>query len=177
MVQVSRPQSPNSRHSETLSSSTLHMKLPQLPPTVEIERLVENFFSNTGLLFPYIHHTEFLKTLRQAKRTDFKTVRRSWLSLLYMILAMATSAEALPTTDVAGRFGRAENFYSQSKTLCLDLVMNGASVETGIEPRRQSPNHVLTSYDLHSPGNAAHEPLLTRHQSIRQDMEHSWSRC
>jgi hypothetical protein len=43
-----------------------------------------------GLLFPYIYPPVFLETYHQMVQENFTGVRRTWLGLLNMILAMST---------------------------------------------------------------------------------------
>ncbi|KAH6661205.1 fungal-specific transcription factor domain-containing protein [Truncatella angustata] len=129
-VRVSRPLSPGLRHYPPVNANHSTSEALRLPPPTEMETLIRKFFGNTGALFPYIHRANFIKTFEDAKRYNFKTCRRSWLGLLNIILAMATGTEPLPIADVSERTIRAETFYSRSKTLCLDLIMSGTSVES-----------------------------------------------
>lgn len=106
-----------------------------LPPDDEMDTLVSRFFADTGLLFPFVHGPSFLETYHRVKATRFRRFRRSWLGLLNAILAMATvtsaasSATGVTATD---RGARAEVYYTRAKALCLDQMLNGATLETGM---------------------------------------------
>lgn len=104
----------------------------QLPPDDELDALVARFFVDTGLLFPFVHGPSFLETYHRVKATQFRKFRRSWLGLLNAILAMATVTSASGTRlEAADRAAKAEVFYMRAKALCLDQMLNGATLETG----------------------------------------------
>lgn len=103
----------------------------RLPPDHEMDALVKHFFVDTGALFPFIHGPGFVEEYERAKRTQFKTFRRSWLGLLNAILTMATVTSASASITATDRTARAEVFYVRAKALCLDQMLHNASLETG----------------------------------------------
>lgn len=130
MLAVSRSSSPvidsfDSRRLEKPSEAS------RLPPEDEVTRLVRQFFGDTGLLFPYIHEESFWKTFAHYRSIGMRTARYSWLALLNMILALATS-----TTNAAGlgfgdRQAVSEVYYRRAKSLSMTEMMTGANVEAG----------------------------------------------
>ena len=62
-----------------------------LPPEGRIVHLVDLFFAEFGMLFPYIYKKNILDGLVEFKTANFHRVRRSWLCLLNTIMAFATS--------------------------------------------------------------------------------------
>ncbi|KAL3475745.1 fungal-specific transcription factor domain-containing protein [Aspergillus californicus] len=127
---VSRPQSPVSRG---LSGSWMCGQASdafRLPPGPEVRRLSRHFFSDTGHLFPYIFQAGFWTTYEAAEGSGFKEVRPSWLGLLNMILAMAISTFPDPRMRAADRAAHSDVYFDRAKTLCLNHMMTGASVET-----------------------------------------------
>ncbi|OBR11179.1 Fungal specific transcription factor domain-containing protein [Colletotrichum higginsianum IMI 349063] len=128
MLAVSRSSSPvidsfDSRRLEKPSEAS------RLPPEDEVTRLVRQFFGDTGLLFPYIHEESFWKTFAHYRSIGMRTARYSWLALLNMILALATS-----TTNAAGlgfgdRQAVSEVYYRRAKSLSMTEMMTGANVE------------------------------------------------
>ncbi|KAK9799127.1 putative Transcription factor domain-containing protein [Seiridium cardinale] len=129
-LQVSRPESPRSRYQERSTSRHSDQGSLGLPPTAETKALVKEFFASTGVLFPYIHQASFLKTFEQVSSSNFSTLRRSWLGLLYIILAMATMTGSNLCADSTERAARAEVFFSRSEKLSIALLMSGPTVET-----------------------------------------------
>ena len=99
-----------------------------LPPDAQVIALIDKYFLNTGLLFPYLHEEIFRETYAQMKRNN-RAVRRTWLGVLNMVLAMATHTSVGIGGDVEERQMQSEVFYRRASRLCEDHVMNGASLE------------------------------------------------
>lgn len=124
---MSRPQSPNHMHSPLKPwPSALAPKGVHLPPIDDVTALVRRFFSDTGMLFPYIHERTFWETFDQTKSGHFKTARGSWLGLLNMILAMATCTSMTANTAV-----NSDSFFANAERLCLKPTTTDATVESG----------------------------------------------
>ncbi|OAR02365.1 hypothetical protein LLEC1_02448 [Akanthomyces lecanii] len=89
-----------------------------LPSQIETELLLAHYFNNTGLLFPYIDKTEFLETYSRLKARGYSSeVRRSWLVLLNIVMAMARCTAAPPDLDVSICNTPAAVFYQRAKEL------------------------------------------------------------
>ena len=84
IVNLSRPASPGiltgSKHCNSAASPDNVYYLPAESQTLE---LIEMYFSDTGLLFPYLHKETFIETYAQLRRGQ-TAVRRTWLGLLNM---------------------------------------------------------------------------------------------
>ena len=65
-------------------------------------QMIETYFSTTGELFPYIDKEAFLQRYHELASSNIRTVRRSWLGLLNMILAMSTSASHGVSSNIHG---------------------------------------------------------------------------
>ncbi|KXJ90070.1 fungal-specific transcription factor domain-domain-containing protein [Microdochium bolleyi] len=117
-------------NSRTVSSqAATSTGLAGLPPEDITERLLIEYFSNTGILFPYIHEPTFMDTYRQARQSGFAGVRRTWLALLNIVLAMATRADATrPDTSFAA--ADAELFFKRARSLCGTHMLRGTTLET-----------------------------------------------
>ncbi|KAJ4286514.1 hypothetical protein N0V90_013214 [Kalmusia sp. IMI 367209] len=129
MLHVSRRPSPVPTRfplSETISVTTEPFVLP---PESETLRLIDIFFSSTGVLFPYIDRDGFLQTYQQLNSTNIRTVRRSWLGLLNIVLAMATSASHDSTLSASERAAESEIFYRRALALCDKQIRRSASLE------------------------------------------------
>ncbi|KAF7517657.1 hypothetical protein G7054_g13738 [Neopestalotiopsis clavispora] len=127
---ISRPQSPTSRPSNHHANGTSMTDTLSLPSPAEARTLVDTYFATTGVLFPFVHKATFMDTFEQARRENFRTLRRSWLALLNIILAMATTIESTLYVSAADRAARAEMFFARSEALCIKATMSGTTLET-----------------------------------------------
>ncbi|WXC64836.1 hypothetical protein SNK03_010647 [Fusarium graminearum] len=108
------------------SSKTLGVNL--LPPDEVMKRLISAYFANTGLLFPFIHQQEFLDTYQRFQASGFRTdVRRTWLGLLNMILAMATCTSCWEDSGSEKHFEESDIFYRRAQELCQTQMFRGYS--------------------------------------------------
>ncbi|CEL11170.1 hypothetical protein ASPCAL14275 [Aspergillus calidoustus] len=132
IARVSRPSSPvahptpwtaNGSHLESTPTSIFY-----LPPDEETLSLIDQYFADTGMLFPYIHEETFRETYAQLK-SNHTVTRRTWLGVLNIVLALATLSTVLPVGDGEKRRVEAEAFYHRANALCAEHVMNGASLE------------------------------------------------
>jgi hypothetical protein len=106
-----------------------------LPSHEQTEQLVNRYFSNTGMLFPYIHKPSFVETYSHIREQNFRgNVRRTFLGLLNMVLAMAAWSESgrQSTTRTTSHFESAI-FYQRAQELCGKPMQRGTSLETGKE--------------------------------------------
>ncbi|KAK6211402.1 fungal specific transcription factor domain-containing protein [Colletotrichum tabaci] len=128
ILAVSRSSSPvidsfDSRRLEKPSEAS------RLPPEDEVTRLVRQFFGDTGLLFPYIHEESFWKTFAHYRSIGMRNARYSWLALLNMILALATSTTNAAGLGLGDRQAVSEVHYRRAKSLSMTEMMTGANVE------------------------------------------------
>jgi len=109
------------------------VNLYALPPEEETLELVKHYFKDTGFLFPFIHEESFIQTFVQMRRDVLNKVRKSWLGLLNLILAFATTTKM---GDLAAeeRFIKSDVFYQRAVGLCQSRTMRGSSIEIG-KPR------------------------------------------
>ncbi|KAL5340166.1 fungal-specific transcription factor domain-containing protein [Aspergillus crustosus] len=101
-----------------------------LPPHSETVALIDRYFSNTGLLYPYLHEESFRETYARLKE-NHKTTRRTWLGLLNMVLAMATQTTERLAGEEDCREVQSQAFYRRANGLCAEYVSSGASLEIG----------------------------------------------
>jgi hypothetical protein len=103
-----------------------------LPPEAETERLIQSYFSSTGTFFPYIHAQSFMETYRQMKQHGFRvTIRRSWLALLNMILAMATACEQGQHSAETQPTAKSDVYFERAQALCREQIFHSTTFETG----------------------------------------------
>jgi hypothetical protein len=115
------------------SSKDIHtLGINLLPPDEVMKRLISAYFANTGLLFPYIHEQEFLDTYQRFQASGFRTdVRRTWLGLLNMILAMATCTSCWEDSGSETHFEESDIFYRRAQELCQTQMFRGTTLEIG----------------------------------------------
>ena len=109
-----------------------------LPPKAETSALIDRFFSDTALLFPYIHEGTFRDMYAGLPEGKFMAMRRTWLGLLNMVLAMATYTTVSPKGDAKNRHLSSEAFYRRATRLCESHVMKTASLEIGSPSRPEN---------------------------------------
>ena len=101
--------------------------------------LLARYFSNTGLLFPYVHERSFMVTFDQASKDGFKGVKRTWLGLLNMIFAHAViheqDASIAPGHEMMSatkRTRESEVYYNRASGLCSQQIANGMGISIDV---------------------------------------------
>lgn len=134
VITISQPGSPSGR---LLASGGLknvdrnNINIYTLPPESKVRELLAVYFSNTGLLFPYIHRETFLETYEEMKRNNFTKVRRTWLGLLNIVMALTTSLKVYENMSAEKRASESDVYYQRAKGLCDSRIMRGTSLEIG----------------------------------------------
>ncbi|KAH6661800.1 fungal-specific transcription factor domain-containing protein [Plectosphaerella plurivora] len=100
-----------------------------LPPDDQVRTLLGKYFANTGMLFPYIHQHAFMQTYQDVLQ-ERRPVRRTWLALLNIVLAIATSTDMEDENDSTQRQQRSRVFYSRAMKLGGGFAATHASLET-----------------------------------------------
>ncbi|CAI7564144.1 unnamed protein product [Penicillium glandicola] len=125
-VNASRPSSPPRQIGQ---DRRLQVNIFALPPQENTLELIERYFSNTGLLFPYIYPPVFLETYHQMAQENFSRVRRTWLGLLNMVLAMATITAIPGSASADARIEESDVFYQRGLGLCGSEILRGTTLE------------------------------------------------
>ncbi|KIW39315.1 hypothetical protein, variant [Exophiala oligosperma] len=118
-TRVTRPHYVHGGTSEgTFPRSQRSVNIYTLPPEDYTWRLIKEYFQKTGQLLPFIHEESFCETYFQLKRTNFTMARRTWLGLLNMILAMATTltVDGYPSSEE--RIAESDVYYQRANGLC-----------------------------------------------------------
>ncbi|KAH7304636.1 fungal-specific transcription factor domain-containing protein [Rhexocercosporidium sp. MPI-PUGE-AT-0058] len=132
VVSMSRTSSPSSRHIVRQSKGGRdmgHVNIYALPPEPEARQLLAQYFSDTGLLFPYLHKETFMKTYDEMLEKSVMKVRRTWLGLLNIVMALATSTALESDLDAEQRSLESDIYYRRSIALCKEQIMRGTSLE------------------------------------------------
>ncbi|GFF96416.1 transcriptional activator protein acu-15 [Aspergillus udagawae] len=126
-VSATRPPSPLSGHTPTAGRPGL-VTNPTLPSSEETLQLIRRYFYDTGLLFPYIHPPTFLETYDEFKN-NAKKVRRTWLGLLSIMLAMAKVTAVSGHAPAETRIKESTVYYRQALNLCRGEMLRGTTLE------------------------------------------------
>jgi hypothetical protein len=128
---VSRVASPmTTTFSETSPVARHHINVRSLPAEARALHLIRLFFSDTGMLFPYIHEQAILRTYSAARQSRFTAVSRSWLCLINVIFAFATYISANPDQSAEKNAAESEVFIERAQALSGEIEMKSASLET-----------------------------------------------
>jgi hypothetical protein len=147
-----------------------------LPPDQQVKALIRQYFSETGMLFPYINERVFWEDYHVFSQSGKRSIRKSWLGLLNMILAMATSTGTRKDMPMEDRYSQSEVYFTRAKTLCMDHMLTGASVEIGKDKPLLRTLGANVDEDAFSSGYATHDPIPTRHTPFDQDLGYTRSR-
>lgn len=131
-TRVTRPHYVHGETSEsTLVRSQRSVNIYALPAEDYTWRLIKEYFQKTGQLLPFIHEESFCETYFQLKRTNFTMARRTWLGLLNMILAMATTltVDGYPSSE--DRIAESDVYYQRANGLCERESRTNNSLELG----------------------------------------------
>ncbi|OAP63435.1 hypothetical protein AYL99_02662 [Fonsecaea erecta] len=110
-----------------------------LPPDSVARELLNWYFSNTGLLFPYIHEQSFMATFEQASKDKFKGVRRIWLALLNIVFAHAmvharenTTTPGSVDSTAAKASAESEIYFRRASGLFNEKITNGTGTSVEV---------------------------------------------
>jgi hypothetical protein len=141
-VSISRPVTPSAPHRSLSLTTAPKLNLFALPPESETIALINLYFSDTGRLFPYVHKETFLETHKEMRKQNLTKIKRNWLGLLNMILAIATSTHVDPACRAEERMSKSDVFYQRALGLCQKRIMRGASLEIGIVHPVEVEKHI-----------------------------------
>lgn len=134
IMSASRPSTPTGHPSTRQYNGTRNessVNIYALPPEGRTRELIAQYFGDTGLLFPYIHEGTFWESYNEMKSSNFKRVRRSWLGLLNIVMALATSTTIDTRMTAEKRARESDVYYQRATGLCEKQIMRGASLEIG----------------------------------------------
>ena len=167
---------------QTAATTQDKVNIYALPTNSVSRELLGRYFSNTGLLFPYIHERSFMAMFDQASANNFKGVRRSWLALLNIIFAHAVvhpsdfSETSRSDGSAFRRTTESEIYFRRASGLCNQQIANGTG--TNIEAGKLSKK---LCYWRHANGKSAisapRRPVSTRYTEISTDLGDAWACC
>ncbi|CAI7674846.1 unnamed protein product [Penicillium manginii] len=100
-----------------------------LPSEERTWSLIQQYFHKTGQLLPFIHEKSFCETYFQMKKERFRKVRRTWLGLLNIVLAIAASLSTKGDMPAEKRIQESDVYYQRANGLCDRDSKRNASLE------------------------------------------------
>ena len=154
IVTFTRPSSPPNTTSNLFVSSDASRDIRALPAEQRVLQLLHLFFSDTGMLFPYVNHEEIACTYFTMKRAQFAGVRRSWLCLLNVIFAFSTSSCLRPNQPAEDDATESEVFFHRACKLAEGFDRRRPTLEMIqcfllMSQYRQGTQHFDRVWDLH----------------------------
>jgi hypothetical protein len=131
---MSQPSSPSARDTTRQNKKghhSGHVNIYALPSEEKARQLLAQYFSDTGLLFPYLHKGMFMKTYDEMQKKIITRVRRTWLGLLNIVMALATSTAVENGLNAEQRSLESDIYYQRAVVLCKEQIMRGTSLEVG----------------------------------------------
>ena len=130
MLNVSRSRpSPEDSWSRKQTSSKNGINIFALPSEKRTWSLIQIYVEKTGQLLPFIHEASFCETYFQMREDNFKRVRRTWLGLLNIILAIATSLHTEGDLPAGKRIQESDVYFQRANGLCDKDSKRSASLE------------------------------------------------
>lgn len=102
--------------------------------SVEEDKMIDTFFTNTGYLFPYIHEARFRTRLGFMRGYPQRQRPPSWSGLLNIVFAMAISTNRSCKLDALERSQTSEIYAQKALYHCKKRMMQGDNLETGKKP-------------------------------------------
>ncbi|KAK5704718.1 hypothetical protein LTR17_021632 [Elasticomyces elasticus] len=101
-----------------------------LPPTSRLSSMLDLFFADINSTWGYLYEPAFRDTFSHAHESGFKHVRRSWLGLLNVILAMVESRHNVDTESEASVRDASYMYFSRALVLTTRTMFQGPNLET-----------------------------------------------
>ncbi|KAB8263240.1 fungal-specific transcription factor domain-containing protein [Aspergillus pseudonomiae] len=99
-----------------------------LPSTNEMTELVQKFFFEIGILFPFIYPVTFLETYSHLLKNGCLSVSRKWLALLNLIFAMV-KLSVIPNQQFNETYvAQADTCYQRALELYGEQIFNSESI-------------------------------------------------
>lgn len=114
---------------QTLNKREINMF--SLPSAERTWSLIQTYFEKTGQLLPFIHEASFCETYFRMRENNFKQVRRTWLGLLNIVLAIATSLHTEGDQPAGRRIQESDIYFQRANGLCDRDSKRNASLEMG----------------------------------------------
>ena len=127
---VSRAPSPTA--DQARGGKRLKGVIAQLPTEDRVLHLLELYFSDTGILYPFISEQHVRSGYNTVKEQNFVSITRPFLGLLSAIFAVAILVKADPSRNISQNTAEAEVYFHRGLCLASDCALQSTDIETGI---------------------------------------------
>lgn len=101
-----------------------------LPSEEQVRHFMELYFQNTNILFPYLHQPSFMEAYQAGLKNGFSKVRRTWLALLNVAMAMGSRSSTETNVSTEEKYRTAEIFYQRGYALMNCHLLRLASLDS-----------------------------------------------
>ncbi|RVX76020.1 hypothetical protein B0A52_00377 [Exophiala mesophila] len=125
------PESTNTNYHSLSNAKAAEFDKFATPPDALATGLIQHYFSDVGShsLFPFLHQQSFMENYAHMKKYGPRYMRRTWLGLFNMVLAVATNMVERDEATSPGRINEAQTYYQRAVSLCDTTALSGASLE------------------------------------------------
>lgn len=132
MLNISRSRPSDDPRSKSQAFGSNEVNIFALPSEDRTWNLIQIYFQKTGQLLPFIHEASFCETYFRMRDDGFKRVRRTWLGLLNIVLAIATSLHTEGDLPAGRRIEESDIYFQRANGLCDRDSKRNATLEMGI---------------------------------------------
>ncbi|KAI5801062.1 fungal-specific transcription factor domain-containing protein [Pyronema domesticum] len=126
----SRPLSPGAMNgSAEFEFRPGNVNIYAIPTEHKVRHYISQYFQNTNVLYPYLHQPTFVQTYEHALKDGFTKVRRTWLALLNLVMAMGARTSTETDVSTEEKYKTAELFYRRGYALCNGYFLRLASLD------------------------------------------------
>lgn len=131
---ISRVPSPVNTPSTSVPLERASIDALALPSDTQATRLLDLYFNETGMLFPFIQQSYVTIGYNHAKSRGFASMRKTFLCLLNAIFAMAAHLDEHPEASS----NDAETFYQRGSIVLSQIEPRMNNVETGNDAKTKA---------------------------------------
>jgi len=128
----SRPLSPRPGHGGAAEFDIRpdSVNIYAIPAEHKVRHYISQYFQSANILYPYLHQPTFIETYETALTDGFTKVRRTWLALLNLVMAMGSRASTETDVSTEEKYKTAELFYQRGYALCNGYLLRLASLDS-----------------------------------------------
>lgn len=131
-MSVSRPHLEDDIDTRRSNQQRGSVNIYALPSEDRTWSLIKEYFQKTGQLLPFVHEESFWAAYFEMKKNNFTMARRTWLGLLNIILAMATTLCVEGSDSAEKRIEESDVYYQRANGLCDKESRRNISLELGM---------------------------------------------
>jgi hypothetical protein len=125
------PSSVPAGHADTAKAPDVNPSV--LPKQSQVMAILETYIEEVHPFFSFLHLPTWMDTYEEAVQRQFKGVRRTWLSVLNIVLALRSIALSCEEKRVTAHEKRrnAEIFFERARELSRETLFKVSTTEAG----------------------------------------------